>query len=68
MKIDSIRDMENSAIESEIREQEKQLMEMRMGNAIGTVDNPVQIRYKRRDIARMKTVLRERQIQSGQSK
>ncbi|MDJ0837407.1 MAG: 50S ribosomal protein L29 [Acidobacteriota bacterium] len=68
MKIDSIRDMENSAIESEIREQEKQLMEMRMGNAIGTVDNPVEIRYKRRDIARMKTVLRERQIQSGQSK
>jgi ribosomal protein L29 len=32
-----------------------------MGNAIGTVENPLQIRFKRRDIARMKTVLTERE-------
>ena len=65
MKIDQIRDMETGALEAEIRVHEKTLMDLRMGNAIGTVDNPVEIRYERRNVARMKTVLSERQNQSA---
>ena len=63
MKIDLIRDMETSAINDDILEQEKALMGLRMGNAIGTTDNPLEIRHKKRAIARMKTVLRERELE-----
>ncbi len=60
MKIDIIRDMESPAIQEEILDCEKGLMALRMGNAIGTTDNPLQIRFKKRDVARLKTVLNER--------
>jgi large subunit ribosomal protein L29 len=63
MDISEIRAMENQAIEEEIAKASKELMLFRMGNAIGTVENPLQIRYRRRDIAKMKTILRQRQLE-----
>jgi large subunit ribosomal protein L29 len=60
MKIDDIREMDSAAISEEILDCEKALMELRMGNAIGTTENPLEIRYKKRDVARLKTVLCER--------
>lgn len=62
MKIQEIRDMDVKDIHEEITNAEKEVMLMRMGNAIGSVDNPLAIRSKKRDIARMKTVLRERAL------
>jgi len=63
MKIDQIREMQTEDIVAEIATQEHALMGLRMGNAIGTVDNPLELRFKRRDVARMKTVLRERELE-----
>jgi len=60
MKIDEMRDMDSPAILEEILDCEKALMGLRMGNAIGTTDNPLEIRFKKRDVARLKTVLNER--------
>ena len=67
MKVDEIREMSEAEIATAIDSLEKELMHLRMGNAIGTVEDPVQIRFKRRDIARLKTVLteRERKIRVG---
>lgn len=62
MNIQEIRDMEDSVILEEITNAEKELMHLRMGNVIGSVDNPIQIRHKRRTVAKMKTVLRERAL------
>ena len=64
MKIETIREMDDQAITTEISSLEKELMGLRMGNAIGIVENPLQIRFNRRAIARMKTVLRERALRS----
>ncbi len=61
MKVEQIREMSTEDIREEISTQERALMEMRMGNAIGTLDNPLELRFKRRDVARMKTVLHERE-------
>jgi len=63
MKIEQIREMKTEDIIDEIRTQERTLMDLRMGNAIGTVDNPLEIRAGRRTVARMKTVLRERELE-----
>lgn len=60
MKVEEIREMNDQEIAESIDKLEKELMHLHMGNAIGSVENPVQIRYKRRDVARLKTVLSQR--------
>ena len=62
MDMEKVRELANEDLAKEIDSEEKTLMDLRMGNAIGTTDNPLQIRFKRRDVARMKTVLRERAL------
>lgn len=61
MKVDQIRDMKSDEIQTQIVDMQKEVMHLRMSNAIGTSESPVEIRHKKRAIARMKTVLRERQ-------
>lgn len=65
MKIKEIREMTNEAIVEHIANIEKELMHLRLGNAIGTVESPIQIRQKRRDIARMKTIQTQRATQNS---
>jgi len=60
MKIEQIREMSVQDIQTEISALQKEVMNMRMGNKIGTVENPVEIRFKKRAIARMKTILTEK--------
>jgi large subunit ribosomal protein L29 len=60
MKIQDIREMSAENIGREIDSLQKEVMRLRLGNRIGTVENPVEIRYKKRTIARMKTVLTEK--------
>ena len=62
MNVKEIREMEDQSIREEITRLTKDVMGLRMANAIGTEENPVQIRFKRRDIARLNTVLREREL------
>ena len=64
MKIEEIRGLDDKTLHQEIENMEKELLHLRLGNAIGTVENPVQIRGKRKDVARMKTVLTERKLQT----
>lgn len=65
MKVKEIREMTDEAIAEHITNTEKELMHLRLGNAIGTVESPIQIRQKRRDIARMKTVQTQRATQNS---
>ena len=60
MDVKQIREMSAEQIGQEIDGLQKEVMKLRMGNKIGTVDNPVEIREKKRTIARMKTILTEK--------
>ncbi len=62
MTIQEVREMESAAIDTAIDTAEKELMALRMKNKIGDNDNPLLIRDRKRDVARMKTVLRERAL------
>jgi large subunit ribosomal protein L29 len=62
MKIDEIREMNDADLREEIAKTETEIMNLRMGNTIGTIDNPLQIRFRKRDVARMQTVARERAL------
>lgn len=59
MKATVIREMKANDIRLEINSLERELMHLRMANKLGTAENPVSIREKRRSIARMKTILNE---------
>lgn len=62
MTIQEVREMESAAIDTAIDTAEKELMALRMKNKIGDNDNPLLIRDRKREVARMKTVLRERAL------
>lgn len=60
MKASEIREKTESELEQLMQEHRDSLMQFRMQNATGVVDNVRAARAARRDIARMKTVLNER--------
>jgi len=70
MKIKEIRDKQTAAIELETNELQKHLFDLRTQAVTEKLENPSLLRKTRKDIARMKTILRERQLaeKNGQEK
>lgn len=56
-----IRDLSAGDIESRIRDLEEERFRLQFRNATEPLEDPLRLRVIRRDIARLKTVLRERQ-------
>ena len=67
MKPDTIREMSTDELSVKERELHEQLFKLRFQKSIGQLDNALKIRETRRDIARVKTVLRKRAIDSAQA-
>jgi len=59
LKAEKIRDMTEDEIENRIREVHEEIFNLRFRNAMRQLQNPVLIRERRRDIARMRTILTE---------
>ena len=62
MKIKEVRELETKALAEKIENEEARLHQMKLNHTITPLENPSQIKLARRDIARMKTVLREREL------
>ncbi|MFZ4813610.1 MAG: 50S ribosomal protein L29 [Phototrophicaceae bacterium] len=62
MFIDEIRKMKTEVLLDELDDLKEQLRQYRFEKAMARLENPNMMRYTRRDIARVKLVLRERQI------
>ncbi len=62
MKPDEIRQMSTEEIEARLAEAYEELLNLRFQLATNQLSNPMRIRQVRRDIARMKTILREREL------
>ena len=63
MKANEIRAMSATELEEKLGELKKDLFMLRMQHATNHLDNPVKISTVRRDIARVKTVIREKQLE-----
>lgn len=61
MKPSEIREMGAEELRAKERELAEQLFRLRIQKSTGQLDNPLKIRETRRAIARVKTVLREKQ-------
>ncbi|MEQ9570443.1 MAG: 50S ribosomal protein L29 [Longimicrobiales bacterium] len=62
MKAEDIRDWENSEIEARLGELKEERFRLRFRNATMELENPRLLRQIKRDIARLKTILREREL------
>jgi large subunit ribosomal protein L29 len=62
MKPSKVREMGTDQLETKQRELQEQLFRLRVQQSIGQLDNAIKLRETRRDIARVKTVLREKQV------
>ena len=60
MKTSDIRALSGTEIEQRIADEQRDLTDLRFRRAVAGLDNPIVLREKRRDIARMKTVLAQR--------
>ena len=59
MKASEIRSMSAAELESKLVELKKDLFMLRMQHATNQLDNPLQIAVVKKDIARIKTIIRE---------
>ena len=63
MKANEIRKLSTEEINKKITESKEELFNLRMKQATGTLENPSRIRELRKTVARLKTILREREIE-----
>lgn len=62
MKIKDIRELTDGEIRARIQEEREHLLRMRMNNSISAIESPSKITNSRRTIAKLMTVIRERQL------
>lgn len=62
MKASEFRNLTTAELEQKIAGFKEELFNLRFQLATGQLDNPTQIRNVRKEIARAKTVLREREL------
>jgi large subunit ribosomal protein L29 len=61
VKAEKVREMNVEELKGKEKELAEQLFKLRLSKAIGQLDGATKIRDTRRDIARIKTVLRQKQ-------
>jgi len=66
MKATALRDMTTKELESELGKLKTELFNLRFQHAINQLENPMRINAVKKDIARIKTVLREQEL-SGET-
>jgi large subunit ribosomal protein L29 len=62
MKASKVREMGNDELQAKEKELQEQLFRLRVQKSLGQLDNPVKVREVRRDIARVKTVIKQKQV------
>ena len=65
MKAAEIRNMTNEELNNKLKDLKAELFNLRFQLAINQLENPMRISAVKKDIARVKTILRENEIKSG---
>ena len=63
MKIHEIREMKTEEIIQRMKEEEQNLVDLRFSHQLKQLTNTSKLKNLKRDLARLKTVLQERQLQ-----
>lgn len=65
MKVDEIRNLTTPEIETKIDEMKTELFNLRFQKATGNLEKPSRMSELRKTVARMKTIIRERDLVEG---
>jgi len=63
--IKEIRKLSDAELKTKIRETKEELFTKRMQQANGTLEKPTELRTLRKNVAKMKTILKERELDGG---
>ncbi len=66
MKTNELRDLSLQELEMRTKELSEDLFNLKIRHSLNQLDNPMQVRIARRELARVKTVLSERRGQDQQ--
>ena len=61
----SLREMNEAELKAKIQEDELRLKKLHFGHTVSPLENPMNIRAVRQDLARLKTELRKKQLGSN---
>ena len=61
MKVKEIRELSNEEINAKLKESKEELFNLRFSSAMGNLEKPSRLRELRHQVARLKTVLKERE-------
>ena len=67
MDLNKIRKMTDQERTAELEKMQQQLFNLRFQHVTGQLENPVRMREVKRDIARVKTIIREKELEGPQA-
>ena len=65
MKVNELRDLSTAELEEKLAESKQELFNLRFQNAINQLENPQRIGDVKKTIARIKTIIRERDLEGS---
>lgn len=68
MKINDLRKLSDKELQDKIVESKRTLFDLRLKQSTGNIEKPSTLKELRKDVAKMKTILREREINAGGNK
>ena len=66
MKVQELRQLSDERLANALEDQKEAMFNLRFQKGFGQLEDPNSLRYAKRDIARILTVMRERQIAAQQ--
>ena len=67
MELKKMRDMTEVELNTELSKMKKELFNLRFQHATGQLENPVKMREVKREIARVKTIIREKELAKAEA-
>jgi large subunit ribosomal protein L29 len=67
MKVSEIKEMTTKEIVEKIQVEKENLIRLRMNHAVSPLDNPMKLKETRKNIARLKTILHQRELSETQN-
>lgn len=67
MELKKMREMTDIELTAELEKMKKELFNLRFQHVTGQLENPVKMREVKRDIARVKTIIREKELEKVQA-
>lgn len=66
MKLEKIREMTETELNNEVKKLKNELFNLRFQHVTGQLENPIKMRDVKKEIARVKTIIRENELKKVQ--